>query len=422
MGARGLAAAGAVTMAAALAALAPAAQGRTLGDAERPLGATTVRCRPVVADVVGHQVDEGSASWTVPNRSMLASWSTNVTASGPGESVSLVVLRRDGSELRIAAVDTATLPATPPAGGIATFGPTGSIVLEPGDRLGIAGSDGANCGWEKGAIEAGRQAAVWKAEPAIALGATVAPYVGPWSPSQLNLAAVVAESDVHVAATAGPANVIAGGLAQLSATVSNTGAVATPVTVRDSVPAGLTVETAVAGGGSCAVAGQQVTCEIASLAPGGSVPVVVLVTPAAPGSYGNTVTARPTLDREPSVSSASATLTVVPQPSGGGDDGRGGDDRSRGGDRTGENPPPAPRRCVVPALARTPLNVARGLLRQLDCRPGKVTKQRSKKIRKGAVISTKPGRGQYRAGSAVRIVVSSGKPPRKPLRRARARR
>ncbi|WP_404827841.1 PASTA domain-containing protein [Conexibacter stalactiti] len=57
------------------------------------------------------------------------------------------------------------------------------------------------------------------------------------------------------------------------------------------------------------------------------------------------------------------------------------------------------------------------MLRQLDCKIGKVTQRRSASVPKGAVISTQPGRGLYRAGSSVRIVVSSGKPPRKAARR-----
>jgi Domain of unknown function DUF11 len=410
MGARRLAGAGAVTVAAALAALAPPAQGRTLGSVERPLGAAEVPCYNSAA-YVGYQVTETSARWTVPNRSVLASWSTNVTAAAPGESVSLVVLRPAGTNLSITAVETATLPAV----GIATFRPAARIVLEPGDKLGISGTRDATCGWEDGAIPPEVGAAVGTADPGIAAGATVTPSIGPWPPSQLNLAAEVLEAtDVRVTAAAGPGNAVAGGLAQLSATISNTGTAPTPVEVTDTVPPGLRVETAVAGGGSCTVSGQQVTCEIASLAPGANVPVVVLVTPAAPGSFVNRVAAASTPEIAPIDNAATATLTVVAPPTDHGrDDGR---------DRDDDPAPPKPR-CVVPTLTRTPLGVARRLLRDLDCTPGTVTRKRSPKVPKGAVIATKPGRGQYAAGSPVRIVVSSGKPPRKPAGRGgRARR
>lgn len=401
MDARRLAGAGAVTMAAALAALAPAAQGRTLGTAERPVGASDVDCLGW-AGLVGWQVDETRESWTVPNRGMLTSWSVNVTEAAPGLSVSLVVLRN----LTITAVDRATLPAPLPATGVATFTPAAQIALQPGDRLGIAGSSGATCGWQGGAIPAGQRAQVGTAAPGTQPGAVVTPSITDPS-THLNLAAEVLEAtDLRVTAAAGPANVVVGGgLGQLSATVANAGPAPTPVTVTDTVPAGLTVVTAVAGGGSCAVAGQQVTCSIPSLAAGASVPVVVLVSPTAAGSFANTVAAEPELEAAPGDNSASATLTAVAPP-------------SRGRD---PEPPPAAR-CVVPRLARTPLAVARDLLRDLDCKPGRITRQRSAKIPKGAVISTRPGRGQYRAGSSVRIVVSSGKPPRRAARRARGRR
>lgn len=352
--------------------------------------------------------------WTVPNRSVLASWSANVTAADAGETVSLVALRPAGTDLMITAVDTATLPSPLPAGGVAMFRPASRIVLEPGDKLGIAGTLGATCGWEDGAIPPEVGAAVGTAAPGIAPGATVTPSIGPWPPSQLNLAAEVIEAtDVDVTAAAGPANAVAGGLAQLSATLSNAGTAPTAVRATDTVPAGLTVETAVAGGGSCTVAGQQVTCEIPSLAPGASAPVVVLVTPAAPGSYVNRVAAAPTPEIAPAGAGATATLTVAAPP-----DGRGRD----GGRDGGDEPAPPQRRCVVPTLTRTPLGVARGLLRQLDCTAAAVTRKRSTKVPKGAVIATKPGRGQYRAGSPVRIVVSSGKPARRPMKTGRARR
>lgn len=400
MGVRGLAAAG--TAMAAVAALAPTAQGRGLGSTAWPLDATEVSC-PGFVNVVGYQTEAGS-SWTVPNRGVLTSWSTNVAAADPGRSASIVILRRAGADLTIAAVDTAVLPASPP-GGIATFRPAARIDLQPGDRLGIAATSRATCGWTDGAIPSGRQAAIGEATPGIAPGATLTEYIAPTPASQINLAAEVLEAtDVRVAAAAAPANVVAGGLASLSATVANAGPASTAVTVTDTVPAGLTIETAVAGGGSCGVAGQQVTCEIPSLASGASVPVVVLVTPAAPGTFVNAVAAEPELEAAPADNAASATLTAVRPPEG----------------RERIVVVPAEPRCFVPALTRAPLAVARGLLRQLDCRVGNVTRQRSARVPRGAVIATKPGRGTYRVGTVVRVVVSSGRPPRKPARRARA--
>ncbi len=405
MDARRLAGAGAVTAATVLAALAPAAQGRTLGTVERPLDATEVDCLGWDR-LVGWQVAETRESWTVPVRGVLASWSTNVTEGAPGQSVTLVVLRGAVPALTIAAVDRATFPSPLPAAGVATFSPATPIVLEAGDRLGIAGSSGATCGWRGGAIPAGQRAQVGDAAPGIAPGAIVTESIEE-SSARLNLAAEVLEqTDLRVTASAGPADlVVGGGLGQLSATVSNAGPAPTPVTVTDTVPAGLTVVTAVAGGGSCTIAGQKVTCTIPSLAAGTAAPVVVLVSPTAPGSYANTITADPALEAVPGDNSANATLTAVAP-------------------RRDSVilPEPRPPRCVVPRLTRTPLAVARDVLGQLRCRTGKITKQRSAKVPKGTVISTKPGHGRYRAGSSVRLVVSSGKPPRRAARRAKGRR
>lgn len=403
MDARRLAGAGAMTVATALAALAPAAQGRTLGTVERPADAAAVSCYGW-AGLVGWQESETRESWTVPNRGVLASWSTNVSESAAGETVSLVVLRN----LTITAVDRGTLPTPLPAAGVASFVPAARIVLEPGERLGIAGTADATCGWQNGSIPAGQRARVGNAAPGTAPGAIVTPSITEPS-THLNLAAEVHEAtDLRVTAAAGPANlVVGGGLGQLSATIANAGAAPTPVTVTDTVPAGLTVVTAVAGGGDCTVAGQQVTCSIPSLAAGAAVPVVVLVAPTAPGAYANTVAAEPALETAPGDNSASATLTAVAPPS------------DRGRDPL---PPPPEPRCVVPRLTRAPLAVAREVLGQLGCKPGRLTKQRSAKVPKGAVISTRPGHGRYRAGSSVRILVSSGKPPRRAARRAKGRR
>lgn len=414
MGARRLAGAG-IGMAATVAALAPsAAQGLTLGSASRPQGADEVVC-PGIDDLVGRQAGETTTSWTVPSHGLLTSWSTNVADADPGRSASLVVIRSVGSELRIAAVDAAALPS-PPADGIATFRPATPIAVEPGDRLGVSGTQGATCGWENGPLPSEQRAEVLLAAPQIAPGAVLSSWIAPDPGTQINLAAELLEAtDLRVSATAGPAIAAPGGLAQLSGIVSNAGPAASAVTISDTIPAGLTIQTAVVGDGRCTVAGQQVSCTIPSLAPGASAPVVVLVTPTAPGGYANTLTAQPALELTPADNSASATLTVAAPPSG--DDGR-----RTGGDGAGRDRilAPAPR-CVVPSLARTPLAVARGLLRQLDCTSGPVTKQRSARVPKGAVIATRPGRGLYRAGRAVRLVVSSGKPVRRPARRASTR-
>ncbi|MDQ6778970.1 MAG: PASTA domain-containing protein [Actinomycetota bacterium] len=76
-------------------------------------------------------------------------------------------------------------------------------------------------------------------------------------------------------------------------------------------------------------------------------------------------------------------------------------------------PAPPARPCKVIQLAGAPLSIADGALPALNCAVGKPTKQSSKKIHKGLVISTNPGAGAtLTAGTVVNIVVSSG-PPKK---------
>jgi Tol biopolymer transport system component len=71
--------------------------------------------------------------------------------------------------------------------------------------------------------------------------------------------------------------------------------------------------------------------------------------------------------------------------------------------------PPVLRRCVVPKLAGRTLAAARTALRKANCKTGKVTRVKSKRIKNGRVISSKPKAGTTRPnGAAVALVVSRG--------------
>lgn len=104
--------------------------------------------------------------------------------------------------------------------------------------------------------------------------------------------------DLQISKTVTPATVNAGESAEFQLTVFNDGlSQATDITVTDTLPAGLTVDGAIAppAGTSCTVTGQDVTCTAASLAPGGTItvalPVLVASTaPAGPLSNEATVT------------------------------------------------------------------------------------------------------------------------------------
>jgi hypothetical protein len=75
-------------------------------------------------------------------------------------------------------------------------------------------------------------------------------------------------------------------------------------------------------------------------------------------------------------------------------------------------PPPTaqPPRCKVPRLKGKTLRAARRALRRAHCRAGRVTRRRSRTVRRGRVISTSPRAGRIRPnGTKVRIKLSRGR-------------
>lgn len=214
----------------------------------------------------------------------------------------------------------------------------------------------------------------------------------------MNVAAELEQSlDAGIAGSATPATITAGGASEYAFTVSNSGVSTAPVTFTDGVPAGLTILSAVAGGGACSTAGQTVSCTITNLEGGQSVPVSIIVSASGAGSYSDTATVSPVsaslTDTNPGNNTASATLNVNAPA------------------LTPVAPAPA-LQCKVVQLAGAPLSVAKLVIEALNCKVGKVTSKASKSVRKGYVISTTPRAGTLAAGSAVSIVTSSG-PPKK---------
>jgi eukaryotic-like serine/threonine-protein kinase len=67
-------------------------------------------------------------------------------------------------------------------------------------------------------------------------------------------------------------------------------------------------------------------------------------------------------------------------------------------------------KCVVPKLAGRTLAAAKAALKKAGCKTGKVTRARSRKVKRGRVISSKPKAGTSRPlGAAVALVVSRGR-------------
>jgi uncharacterized repeat protein (TIGR01451 family) len=197
----------------------------------------------------------------------------------------------------------------------------------------------------------------------------------------LNMSAnLLQAADIGVTLQALPASMTAGSDATFFLTVRGTGSVAPPTTVTDTIPAGLSIQSASAGDDTCSVAGQHVSCTLPSL----PATIAIVVSAGSPGSYTNTALATGTLtDPHPANNSASAALTVTA---------------------------PAAPVCHLVSLKAVPLSEAKKLIRTLGCAVGKVTKKSSKTVPKGDVISNSPRSGTAALGKKILIVSSSGKP------------
>lgn len=365
----------------------------SIGSVTVPSGAAGSNCN--ANEVFVQPNDDPGTSWTVPaGGGAITAWQTNTLPDAPGEPLTLLVLRPGSQALTFTIVgsDSETMPSPLPAGGIASFAVNPPIETQPGDLLGLdPGPDGTPCLFHAGATPGSDT--VLFSDPVTSLATGTAVLASTHTPNAwvLNAAATLDnDEDAGISASAGPANATAGSLAQLSALVTNHGPAFAPITFTGAVPAGLTIDSAVAGGGSCAVSGQTVSCTL-TVAPGTSAPVAIAVTPPAAGNYGFTATVGVTgfVDPTAADNTAGATLRVRAAAS------------------------PAKGRCQVPPLAKTPIAIAKRVLALLGCTVGKTTKVASKRVAKGLVVGTKPKTGStLAAGARVKLVVSSG-PPRK---------
>jgi uncharacterized repeat protein (TIGR01451 family) len=364
----------------------------TLGSDDTPAGASPSDAQAcTTAGFAAQTSGTSSALFSAPAGGQITQWQTNTTgqpASAAGEPIKLLALAPQSGSFRIDAIDTQTLPNPLPAGGVATFTPTSTMMVSAGDVLGLAGSSSSpdvRCLW----ISAGTiadQGELLLGSP-LSAGDVFTPLeTGPLAVTVS--ATVVAAEDSAVTTAARPGTATAGSAVLLASTVTNHGPAQNTLTFTDSVPSGLTIDTALSTAGACTTAGQVVTCTLAGLNAGQSAPVDIVVTPRA-GTFTNSVTvAQPSAATDPVTANnaARATFTVgkliVPK-------------------------------CVVTGVTKLPLGTAKKLLTALNCKVGKVTKSPSSTVPKGNVIKTTPGHGSFAAGKVVAIVESSGPKPKK---------
>ena len=268
----------------------------TLGSTAQPSGSTPSPCvtnadDPSENDIVVQLMSGTSPTYTVPaGGETIREWGTNTTGDPPATPLTLVVLRPSSAgSYAVVGADSETLPKRLFTDEDAVFTIAHPIEAESGDELALYSSaSGANappvCFWDGGSTSAadGLDAVAEPGSPAA--GQTLSEDVdtGQTGPNFTLDLAVNQNQDAGVDTTA-PAAAAAHRAAVLSSTVSNAGPTVAPITFVDHVPAGLRLDSAVAGQGTCAISGQTATCTIDQLAAGQSVAVDVVVTPAARG-------------------------------------------------------------------------------------------------------------------------------------------
>jgi hypothetical protein len=369
----------------ALALPATAAADITLGTTAQPAGSSSAGCG--AGGLAGQETSDPSTSDTVPAPGgQITQWQTNTTADpAAGSALTLVVLRPNDGAYTVVAIDPEATPSPLPADGIATFTPPTPLPVQGGDVLGLYSFAGTpTCAWI-GVSDANDRVDVFGATTAPGPGDSETP-LGAVGGYLVDVAATLVPSDVDAGVTtsAGAAGATAGRPAVFSSTVLNNGPASAPITFTDQVPEGLTIDSFAAGDGTCSTSGQTVSCTITGLSAGQSVPVDVIATPSAAGSYTNSVSVALNaggLDPNLANNTAAATLSVA-------------------------STAPATS-CVVPALKGVPSGLARVVLHDLGCNV-ETAKTHSKSIRKGMVVTTDPGQGTYASQVEVRLIVSSG--------------
>jgi uncharacterized protein DUF11/PASTA domain-containing protein len=343
----------------------------TLGSVAQPAGSSPGNC--AAGYMIGQQTSDPSTPDTVPPPGgQITGWQTNTTGDTAGSELTLVVLRPNEGAYTVVGVDPEVLPTPLPTDGIATFTLPTPVQVQGGDVLSLYSFNGVgNCAWG-GVSDAADRISLFMLAAAPGPADSETPLANT-SGYLLDVAATLAPSDVDAGVTtsAGPSGAIAGHPALLISTVVNNGPASAPINFNDQVPAGLTINSAAAGDGTCSISGQTVTCTITGLPVAQSVPVEVIATPSAAGSYTNSV----------SIDTAAATLSVASGAS--------------------------PGTCIVPALRGLPSVLARTVLDDLGCKV-KTAKAHSQSIHKGTVISTDPGRGRYASATTITLIISSG--------------
>ena len=154
---------------------------------------------------------------------------------------------------------------------------------------------------------------------ALANTATVAAPAGVTDPNPNNNTATDVDTltptiDLSIAKVDSPDPVVQGAPLIYTLTVTNNGpSNATGVVMTDTLPAGVTFNTAIAAQGTCTQAGGIVNCAIGNLNAGASTTVSIVVTPTVSGTITNTATTRAN-ETEPNLTNNTATQSTTVNP------------------------------------------------------------------------------------------------------------
>jgi hypothetical protein len=304
--------------------------------------------------------------------------------------MTFLVLGPAGVGYTVVGSDTETLPNPLPSSNTASFTLSKPMQVAAGDTLALYSPTTDVC--QFGAASVPISDTVFGSTTAVLPppdGTALTVNGGTSSGEELDVAATLSTSeDAQVQTSTVPATVAPGDTTVLSSSVTDGGPVVGPITFVDQVPAGLSIQSATAGLGTCSVAGQNVTCTISGLAAGQTVPVQVVVTASAAGTFTNIVNvSAPAGITDPVAANnlASASLTV--------------------------SAPQQPQHCIVPGLRRVPAGSARLVLKELGCTV-RVVRQHST-VGKGLVIGVRGKTGTYPYHQVVTLIVSSGRKPKR---------
>jgi hypothetical protein len=361
----------------------------TVGSATAPASGTATADACTAAGLATQTANQSGTVFALPAGGQITQWQTNTSGASTnaaGEAANLAALAPlPGGAFRVDAVDHETLPNPLPPSGVATFIPATPMMVPSGDVLGISGGADTTCAWIGGA-SLSVTGDLFAADP-VAVGDAFSPLAT--SGLIVTVAAtVVSAEDSAVTTAVKPAAPLAGGAALLVSTVTDKGPAGNPLTFTDTIPSGLSIQSAVSSGGPCTIDQQVVTCTIPGLTSGQSAPVDVVVTGRA-GTYTNQVAVtQPSAATDPVTTNNKATAAFAVAPA-------------------------TVTKCVVTSLANLPLGTAKKLLSLLNCKAGKVSKSSSSKVAKGNVIKTNPSKGSFAPGKSIAIVESSGPKPKK---------